>query len=216
NVAVGGTGRPAADFGAEGGVCHADLAAANLPTGDPVAALRAAGWVRDIDGRLVKDGRQLRLRIVTSAELGPTLSSVAELMARTWSQLGADVRLVTESLPALVSAMYQTGDFDITMGSTPGFPLPSGFVPFFSGPAPAQGLNFSAIANPGYDALVAQALREPDTAGCDTWNRASAALLRSADALPIADGRSTLYGYRTTFSTANGGQLVPTSIRLHR
>ncbi|MFG2908389.1 ABC transporter substrate-binding protein [Kitasatospora sp. NPDC048286] len=216
NVAVGGTGHPAGDFGAEGAVCHADLAAANLPTRDAAEALRAAGWARGPDGRLARDGRPLRLRLITSPDLGPTLPPAAELMARTWTALGADVKLVTESLPALVNAMYQTGDFDVVVGTTPGFALPVGFIPFFSGPTPAQGLNFAGVTNPEYDALVAQALREPDTEGCGTWNRAAAALFRSADALPIADGRSTVYGRSTTFTTTFGGQLVPTSIRLHR
>lgn len=216
NVAVGGRGRPATDFGAVGAVCHADLATANLPAQDAAEALRAAGWTRDDGGPLTKDGHPLRLRLITSPDLGPTLPSAAELMARTWTALGMDVTQVTESLPALVNAMYGTGDFDIVVGSTPGFALPVGFIPFFSGPAPAQGLNFAGVANTGYDALVARALQEADTAGCDTWHQASAALLRSADALPIADGRSTVYGRRTTFATTFGGQIVPTSIRLHR
>ncbi|MFD0345516.1 ABC transporter substrate-binding protein [Kitasatospora aburaviensis] len=54
NVAVGGTGRPATDFGAEGAVCHADLAAANLPAQDAAGALRAAGWTRTGDGPLTR------------------------------------------------------------------------------------------------------------------------------------------------------------------
>ena len=112
--------------------------------------------------------------------------------------------------------MYGTGDFDIVIGTSPGFALPVGFVPFFSGPAPAQGLNFAGVTDPAYDALVAQALQQPDTEGCDTWNRATAVLFRAADALPIADGRSTVYGRSTTFATTFGGQLVPTSIRLHQ
>ncbi|MEU8923600.1 ABC transporter substrate-binding protein [Kitasatospora sp. NPDC048545] len=215
NVAVGGTGRPATDFGAEGAVCHADLAA-DLPAQDAAGALRAAGWTRTGNGPLTKDGRPLRLRLITSPDLGPTLPSVAELMSREWTALGAQVDLVTESLPALVNAMYRSGEFDVVVGTSPGFALPVGFIPFFSGPAPAQGLNFAGVTNPEYDALVAQALQETDTAGCVTWNRASAALLRSADGLPIADGRSSVYGYRTTFSTTFGGQIVPTSIRLHQ
>ncbi|MEU3561453.1 ABC transporter substrate-binding protein [Kitasatospora sp. NPDC006786] len=216
NVAVGGTGSPATDFGAEGAVCHADLADANLPAQDGAEALQAAGWTRSPGGPLTKDGRTLRLRLITSPDLGPTLSSVAELMARQWTTLGAQVDLVTESLPALVNAMYESADFDVVVGSTPGFALPVGFIPFFSGPTPAQGLNFAGVRNPEYDALVTQALRETDTTGCGTWNRAAAALFRAADALPIADGRSGVYGYRTTFTTTFGGQLVPTSIRLHQ
>ncbi|MCX5389112.1 ABC transporter substrate-binding protein [Streptomyces sp. NBC_00094] len=216
NVAVGGTGIPATDFGAEGAVCHADLADANLPAQNAVEALRSAGWTRSADDPLTKDGQPLRLRLITSPDLGPTLASVAELMAREWTALGAEVHLVNESLPALVNAMYQSADFDVVVGSTPGFALPAGFIPFFSGSTPAQGLNFAGVTNPEYDALVAQALRETDTTGCGTWNRAAAALFRSADALPIAEGRSSVYGYRTTFATTFGGQLVPTSIRLHQ
>lgn len=216
NVAVGGTGIPATDFGAEGALCHADLADANLPAQNAVEALRSAGWTRSADDPLTKDGRPLRLRLITSPDLGPTLASVAELMAREWTALGAEVHLVNESLPALVNAMYQSADFDVVVGSTPGFALPAGFIPFFSGSTPAQGLNFAGVTNPEYDALVAQALRETDTTGCGTWNRAAAALFRSADALPIAEGRSGVYGYRTTFATTFGGQLVPTSIRLHQ
>ncbi|MEU1350821.1 ABC transporter substrate-binding protein [Streptomyces sp. NPDC005795] len=215
NVAVGGTGSPATDFGAEGAVCHADLADANLPARNAAEALRAAGWTRSGDGPLTKDGRPLQLRLITSPELGPTLVSVAELMARQWTKLGAEVDLVAESLPALVNAMYRSADFDVVVGSTPGVALPVGFIPFFSGPTPARGLNFAGVVNPEYDALVAQALQETDTTGCDTWNRAAAALFRSADALPIAQGRSGVYGYRTTFATTFGGRLVPTSIRLH-
>ncbi|MEW1892107.1 ABC transporter substrate-binding protein [Streptomyces sp. IBSBF 3010] len=216
NVAVGGTGTPARDFGAEGSVCHGDLADANLPVRDAAEGLRDAGWTRSPGGPLTKSGRALRLRLLTSPDLGPTLASVAELMARQWTALGVKVELVTESLPALVNAMYTTADFDVVVGSTPGFALPAGFIPFFSGPAPAGGLNFAGVANPEYDALVARALREPDTTGCATWNRAGAALFRSADALPIAEGRSGVYGHRTTFTTTFGGQLVPTSIRLHQ
>lgn len=216
NVAVGGTGRPAEDFGAEGAVCHAGLADANLPTRDAAEALRDAGWTRSAGGPRTKDGRPLRLRLITSPDLGPTLASVAELMAREWTALGAEVDLVTESLPALVNAMYTTADFDVVVGSTPGFALPAGFIPFFSGPAPAEGLNFAGVVNPEYDALVTRALREPDTTGCATWNRAAAALFRSADALPIAEGRSGVYGHRTTFTTTFGGRLVPTSVRLHQ
>ncbi|MFC8447925.1 ABC transporter substrate-binding protein [Kitasatospora sp. NPDC057223] len=215
NVAVGGTGRPAAGFGAEGSVCHTALPA-DPPSRDAAEALRTAGWTRTGAGPLTRDGRALRLRLITSPDLGPTLPSVAELMARQWTALGAQVDLVTEGLPALVNAMYRSGEFDVVVGTSPGFALPVGFVPFFSGPAPAEGLNFAGVANPEYDALVSQALQETDTAGCATWNRAAAALLRSADGLPIADGLSGVYGHRTTFATTFGGQIVPTSIRLHQ
>ncbi|MFD5459828.1 ABC transporter substrate-binding protein, partial [Streptomyces olivaceus] len=71
------------------------------------------------------------------------------------------------------------------------------------------------VTNSAYDRYVGLALRAPGEDSCADWNRAAAALFRSADALPVADGTSTVYGNRTTFAVAPGGQIVPTSIRLH-
>ncbi|SCF73228.1 peptide/nickel transport system substrate-binding protein [Streptomyces sp. Ncost-T10-10d] len=216
NVAIGGDGTPASHLTAADSVCHADVAAGNLPSHGAVGALGAAGWTKNAQGRLVKHSRPLRLRLLSSADFGSTLPSVAELMAATWQALGADVDLVSESSNAVVQAMYQSGDFDVVVGSSPGPPLPAQLVPYFSGSPPSGGLNFAYVANRAYDRFVALALRAPGTASCADWNRAAAALFRSADALPIADGTSTVYGYRTTFAVAPGGQIVPTSIRLHR
>ncbi|MFC9930569.1 ABC transporter substrate-binding protein [Streptomyces sp. NPDC127190] len=216
NVAIGGDGTPAGHLTAADSVCHADVADGNLPSHTAVPALRAAGWTKDARGRLVKHGRPLRLRLLSSADLGSTLPSVAELMAASWQALGAQVDLVSEGRNALVQAMYQSGDFDAVVGSSPGPPLPAQLVPYFSGPAPSAGLNFAHVTNHAYDRFVARALRAAGTASCADWNKAAAALFRSADALPVADGTSTVYGYRTTFAVAPGGRIVPTSIRLHR
>ncbi|MEU3345429.1 ABC transporter substrate-binding protein [Streptomyces sp. NPDC006700] len=216
NVAIGGDGRPASHLTASDSVCHADVAAANLPSRSAVRALHAAGWTKGARGELVRNGRPLRLRLLSSGDFGSTLPSVAELMAVTWRELGADVELVTESRNAVVQAMYQSGDFDVVVGSSPGPQLPVQLVPYFTGPPPSRGLNFAHVANPEYDAAVTLAMRAPGAASCADWNRAAAALFRSADALPVADGTSTVYGHRTTFAVAPGGRIVPTSIRLHQ
>ncbi|MER7715435.1 ABC transporter substrate-binding protein [Streptomyces flaveolus] len=216
NVAIGGDGTPARHLTASDSLCHADVAAGNLPSHSAVRALRAAGWTRNARGRLVEQGRPLRLRLLSSADFGSTLPSVAELMAVTWQALGVDVDLVNESGNAVVHAMYGSGDFDVVVGSSPGPRLPAQLVPYFSGPSSPGALNFAHVTNPAYDRSVARALRSPDSAGCADWNEAAAALLRAADALPVAHGTSTAYGYRTTFTVAPGGRIVPTSIRLHR
>ncbi|MFI9048206.1 ABC transporter substrate-binding protein [Streptomyces sp. NPDC053427] len=215
NVAVGGSGTPATGLTATNAVCHADVAAASLPARGAARMLKSAGWRKNTDGRLAKGGRPLRVRLLSSPDLGSTLPSVAELMAATWTALGAEVELVSEGLNALVKAMYQDGNFDVVVGSSPGPPLPSELIRYFSGPPPDKGLNFAGIDNPEYRRLVARALRQADKDSCRTWNKAAAALFRSANALPIADGTSVVYGFRTTFSVGFGGQIVPTSIRLH-
>ncbi|MFD8804350.1 ABC transporter substrate-binding protein [Streptomyces sp. NPDC059597] len=216
NVAIGGDGTPASHLTASDTVCHADVAGANLPSRSALRGLGTAGWTKNARGRLVKGNRPLRLRLLSSPDFGSTLPSVAELMAATWQSLGADVDLVSESRNAVVQAMYQSGDFDVVVGSSPGPPLPAQLTPYFTGPPPSRGLNFAHVSNPAYDRYAARALRSPGAAGCADWNRAAAALFRSADALPVADGTGTVYGYRTTFAVAPGGRIVPTSIRLHR
>ncbi|WP_345588249.1 ABC transporter substrate-binding protein [Streptomyces marokkonensis] len=216
NVAIGGDGTPARHLTASDSLCHSDVATGSLPSHSAVRALRAAGWTKDAQGRLVKRGRPLSLRLLSSADFGSTLPSVAELMAVTWQALGVDVDLISESGNAVVHAMYASGDFDVVVGSSPGPRLPAQLVPYFSGPPSSGELNFAHVTNPAYDRFVARALRSPDASGCADWNRAAAALLHSADVLPVADGTSTVYGYRTTFTLAPGGRIVPTSIRLHR
>ncbi|USQ86899.1 ABC transporter substrate-binding protein [Streptomyces phaeoluteigriseus] len=213
NVAVGGRGKPAAHLTARTTVCHAE---STVPRLTPRAARRLlsdAGWRAGADGRLRKDGRPLRLRVISSPASGSTLPAVAELMAVTWQALGVEVGLVSESLPALVRAMYQDANFDVVMGSSPGPPVPAQLIPFFSGPPPPAGLNFAHVDNPRYRLLVARALRRTDLAGCALWARAAQALLSDADALPVADGTRTLYGRGVGFAVADGGQVVPGSIR---
>lgn len=216
NVAIGGDGTPARHLTAPGSLCHSDVATGNLPSNSAVRALHAAGWTKNAQGKMVKKGRPLRLRLLSSADFGSTLPSVAELMDVTWQALGVDVDLVSESSNAVVHAMYGSGDFDVVVGSSPGPQLPAQLVPYFSGPPSSGELNFAHVTNPAYDRFVARALHSPDSAGCADWNRAATALLRAADVLPVADGTSTVYGYRTAFSVAPGGRIVPTSIRLHR
>ncbi|WP_265736785.1 ABC transporter substrate-binding protein [Actinacidiphila yeochonensis] len=215
DVAVGGDGTPAGHLTARGTVCHSDLRLPRLTRAAALARLRKAGWRRAADGRLRRagDGRQLRLRVLSSPASGSTLPAVAELMAVTWQALGVRTDLVSESLPALVRAMYEDGDFDVVMGSAPGPPVPAQLVPFFSGPPPPAGLNFAHIRDPRYADLARQAVRRPDTAGCPLWNRAAQAVLRHADALPVADGSEVLYGHAVRFDVGDGGRLMPASIR---
>ncbi|WP_328324549.1 ABC transporter substrate-binding protein [Streptomyces sp. NBC_00455] len=215
DVAIGGNGRPAGHLTARGTVCHTHLTAPHLSGPAALSLLREAGWRRAADGRLRRagDGRQLRLRIVSSPASGSTLPAVAELMAVTWQELGVRTDLVSESLPALVKAMYEDGDFDVVMGSAPGPPVPAQLVPFFSGPPPPAGLNFAHIRNSRYTDLSRKALRSPDTSGCALWNRAAQALLHAADALPVADGSKVLYGRGVRFDVGDGGQLMPASFR---
>lgn len=218
NVAVGGTGKPATDTIVPTAACHADLAATQLPKGDAAAMLRAAGWTKNATGVLSKNGTPLSIRLVTSPTLGSTLPAVAELMATTWKSLGVDVSTTSENLNALVKTMYGDGNFEDILGTGAAFPNPAGLIPYYDGPKPPNGLNFASVNNPTYERLAKQALGAEGTSGCGAWQQASASLLNNADVLPIADGTSATFGYRTSFTISFGalGALVsPTSLRLH-
>ncbi|MFD7868497.1 ABC transporter substrate-binding protein, partial [Streptomyces sp. NPDC059783] len=71
NVAVGGRGSPAGDFGAVGAVCHAALADAHLPSYDAARALRRAGWSPAGARPPPPAGPPRRGRVLNSAALGP-------------------------------------------------------------------------------------------------------------------------------------------------
>ena len=216
NVIVGGHGSPAQDLTAKNAICHADLAAANLPKGDSAQLLAADGWVRGAGGILTKDGQKLRIRIVTSPTLGATLSAVGELVVQTWKALGVDAQLVSEDQTALVKDMFQTSNFEIALGSSPGFPNPAQYVSYFSGPASPNGLNIGGVQNGEYLQLARQALQTAGTASCATWNQAVASLFRNGDVMVIADGTQTWFGNKASFSLFLGLVPSPASLRLYK
>ena len=51
---------------------------------------------------------------------------------------------------------------------------------------PPDGVNFTAIANPEYERLVAEASTMTGAEACDTWNAAEEALLAEMDIVPFA------------------------------
>ena len=55
---------------------------------------------------------------------------------------------------------FETRAWDVFLAAL-NLDVPSLAVPFVSGPQPPDGVNFSAVANPEYDALVAEAARSP-------------------------------------------------------
>ena len=68
--------------------------------------------------------------------------------------------------------------------------VPSGFVPFFSGPAPAAGKNFSSINNPAYEAAATKASGLTGSDACDAWADAEW-MTRRAGGNPVFEPMST-------------------------
>lgn len=199
----------------DAGVCGGDTVDGNLPPTDPEAAaedLAAAGWTKDGDGVLTKDGEKLSLRFIYSSQ-GPGQTAAAELVVAAWEELGVDVDANGLEVAEQTAALFETGDWDVTW-SSPKAPNPVVLVPFLSGPSPAQGgNNFGSVANADYDSHVQAAMTRIGNDSCTDWAAAEAALYQSADVVPFAD--ITVLTFHKGAELERAGNLwVPTSIRM--
>jgi peptide/nickel transport system substrate-binding protein len=199
----------------DAGVCGGDTVDGNLPTTDPEAAaeaLAAAGWTKNGDGVLTRDGQKLSLRFIYSSQ-GPGQSAAAELVVAAWERLGVDVDAQGLDVAEQTAALFETGDWDVTW-SSPKSPNPLVLVPFLSGPSPAQGgNNFGSVSNADYDAHVQAAMTKIGNESCPDWEAAEAALYQSADVVPFAN--ITVQTFHRGAELERAGNLwVPTSIRM--
>ena len=77
-----------------------------------------------------------------------------------WQELGVDVQLQGVDEAQFNTIAFETRAWDVFLAAL-NLDVPSVAVPFVSGPQPPDGVNFSAVANPEYDALVAEASALP-------------------------------------------------------
>ena len=215
-VLTNGKGEPAEGLvTAAPNPCQGNTVSGNLPEFDEAAAQSAldeAGWVVGSDGVRAKGGKKLSLKLIYPTTVGPTGSAAAELIQQSWKKAGIGVELKSVDSTGLNEALFSTGDWDVSMGPvTVG--LPSWLVPFFSGPTPPEGTNFSQIENPAYDAAVKKASSKPGTEGCDDWNAAEEALYQSVGVVSYADSVVPTFGNGAEFRTDDG--IDPASIRMY-
>jgi ABC-type transport system substrate-binding protein len=194
--------------------CKADAVSADTPPHDKAraaAALRAAGWEKS-GGRWTKDGRQLSI-VVPHATASSQLVSAVELAVEQWTSLGVKVSR-RPLAPSTVGEVLASGDWDIAW--TPvALTQPDQLVPFFSGPAGPEGLNFGAVDNPEYQRLVSLAMAKPDVSGCDEWTAAEAELVKRVDVVSFVDALSPYFTRGPSF-VIDGSGLLPTSLRRNR
>ena len=98
----------------EGNPCFADNVKGHLPEHDVDAAaqlLDEAGWVLE-DSVRTRDGEPLSIDLHYTPSDGEGGVAAAELVAEKWKELGVEVELTSDSLNALNTVMFETGDFD--------------------------------------------------------------------------------------------------------
>ncbi|MFE7566591.1 ABC transporter substrate-binding protein [Streptomyces sp. NPDC057539] len=216
-VLTGGDGEPATGMvTAEPKSCTGDSVTGNLPAYDPAAAksaLDAAGWRTGPDGVRARDGKRLALDVIYGSQFGPTAAPTAELVQKTWKDIGVDVALKSADSSSVSRALFDTGDWDVSMNPV-GSALPSQVVAFLSGPKPPQGTNFAHIDNATYEAKAREAMTKTGEASCPDWLAAETALVKEVDAVPYMNSVNSYFGNGARFELSQNS-ITPTSIRMY-
>ncbi|WP_214401572.1 ABC transporter substrate-binding protein [Pseudonocardia lacus] len=214
-VVTAGRGVPATTLAMNAPVgCPGDSVSGALPTTDPAAAgalLDQAGWTLGADGVRSKAGRPLSLVFLYQNNLGSSGDAAAELAVQQWKAIGVAATAQAQNETTLTGTIFGAGDWDVAW-VTLNVSTPDQLVPFLSGPPAPDGTNFSAIADPAYDAAVSAASALTPEEGCAAWLDAEAGLIANADIVPFAAVSARTFGKGAEFATP--GQLVPTSIRM--
>ena len=194
--------------------CNDDVASSSVPAFDAeaaAAALESAGWELGSDGIREKDGTKLSLSVIYPSYTTDTFGSTAELMQSMWKEIGVDTTLRGVDANGVSEVLFATGDWDVSLVSL-GVNLPSQLVPFYAGPTPPDGSNFSYTDNPEYTSGVTAAATKPGQDGCEDWSNAEAALMSAADVIPFANSVLSTFGSKAEFVVTDS--LDPASIRL--
>ena len=134
------------------------------------------------DGVREKDGAPLTIRALYVVEIENSALSMELAMAQ-WQELGVDVQLQGVDQAQFNTIAFETRAWDVFLAAL-NLDVPSLAVPFVSGTQPPDGVNFSAVANPEYDALVAEASALTGAEACEVWNAAEAELYAQMNILP--------------------------------
>jgi peptide/nickel transport system substrate-binding protein len=195
--------------------CTGDTVAGTLPTQDVEAARRAldeAGWTLGADGTRSREGTPLTLRLLYKSGLDD-LSAGMELLARRWQEnLGVVVESRAMTDTGIIEATFAGDAWDVANLPINAY-LPVTVSPFATGETPPDGSNYTAIDNPVYAELAAQAQVTTGEAGCELWNRAEAALFSAFDVVPVAQAPTPVFGSGARFGS-RGGAVIPTSITM--
>ncbi|RII14217.1 Dipeptide-binding protein DppE precursor [Streptomyces sp. YIM 130001] len=216
-VISNGTGRPATGLVTrDTRACTGDTVSGGLPDHDVAAAKSAldkAGWKPGSGGVRAKDGKKLKLSLMYGTQMGPTAAAGAELVQKEWKSLGVDVKLQPVDSPGLNSALFGSGDWDVSMGPV-AVTSPTQLVPFMAGRSAPEGVNFAGVDNAPYEAHVKKASAKVGEASCPDWQKAEKALIGDLDVVPYYDSLTPAFGKGARFKLSEGA-IVPSSVRMY-
>lgn len=195
--------------------CPGNTVKGMLPDYDPDQArqiLEKNGWHLGSDDVRSKDGTKLALTFIYPAGRGKAVAAGAELLAKQWQDVGAQVKLQSVTSTQLNRRLFSTGNWDA--GWTPvTVSLPSQLVAFLSGPAPPKGTNLAHLENTGYAKHTKLAMGSPRDAACHHWHAAEKALFKNFDVVPMFDSVIPVF-LKNAEVTVVSGELHGASLRL--
>jgi peptide/nickel transport system substrate-binding protein len=145
-------------------------------------------------GQLVKDGKQLAIRVLISDTFG---NAVGDYLTAAWGKVGVKVNPLTEpASQAIKTIVTPGGDWDIVLGGGGDY-SPTILIKNFRNPGPP---NFWKVNNTNFNGLADQARVIPTQSACDLWNGAEQELYKAADFLPFMLVQPTTYGHNLTFT----------------
>ena len=182
-----------------------------IPTGGIEAAsatLEEAGYAKGDDGIYAKDGVPLSVQLLQME----FTSAASELVSSAWKDLGVKVELDNRGPAQAVDVLYSGTGWSVSFVSM-GASQPTGFRPFFVGPAAPEGPNFGAINNPVYAQKQGEASQVGGLDSCPLWIEAEASVVERADWVPtIAADSQWVLGEGVSFFS-KGAFVDPLTLR---
>jgi len=132
-----------------------DIPPSAFDAGEAVRMLGERGWSRK-DGTLAKDGKPLRLELLTVAG-NPDRAGIAERVQKNWAALGIEVTVTAVAQEELVNLRLPEHRFDAALLGLD-FETSWDQAPFWHSSQARAGLNFSGLADLTLDGLL-EALR---------------------------------------------------------
>ena len=162
------------------------------------------------DGVREKDGAPLTIRALYVVEIENSALSMELAMAHGRSSASTCSCRVSTG-PVQHDRLRDPGMGRVPRRPQPRRPEPGGAVRIR--PQPPDGVNFSAVANPEYDALVAEASALTGAEACEVWNAAEAELYAQMNILPLAATTAPSFGNGAEFAFGRIG-IIANSLRL--
>jgi peptide/nickel transport system substrate-binding protein len=182
-----------------GGLCYQPdaVGSAMIPFDLRAAARYAASAGYQLQGgKLVKDGKQLTIKVLIPNLFGPR---VGDFLISEWGKAGVKADVLVEPTAQVVQTVSSEGsDWDVVLTGSGDY-SPAWLLPM-AGPPPPNGGNISAVRNPAFLRAASAASAKLTQDACADWATAERALYEAADFIPWSTITVGWYGHNVKFT----------------